>query len=219
MFNRFIFMFLMSLIVHNTTNAQNSILTIKDGDILKLTKVHTPSQKVNIGGALREKGYRFKFNKKIVLERGQYIRVTNMNTGIPNIVISGDDFINTNTNTIKDFILIRYFCGKGKNGFGDFLGSYPWTMLEDTLYIPTNYQLDNTHAFILKTIPGNIILSPVPYDFTTNELVITKNYLIKNNVDIPENGILQFRIEYWEGHTKGQVITDNLIIKYIKEDY
>ena len=217
MFNKFSFILIISLFVQDKTYAQNSIFAINDGDELKITKVHTPSQKVSIGGVLRGQGFRFKSDKKIILSKGQYIRVTNMTTGIPDIVISGDDFTNTNTNTVKGFILTRGACGKGGNGFGEFLEKYPWTMVGDTLYIPTDYQLDSNHAFILKTIPGNIVLTPIPYDFTTNELVITKSYLIRNNVCIPEDGILRFQVEYWKGHTNGKVLTDNFIINYIKE--
>ncbi len=218
MVNRFIFILIMLFFVQGTTYAQNSVLAINDGDILKLTKVHTPNKMVNIGGVPRETGFRFKSDQRIVLKKGQYIRVTNMTTGIPNIVISGDDFINTNTNTIKGFILKKMAGGKGEDGFGVFLENYPWTMIEDTLYIPTDYQLDNSHGFILKTIPGNNVLSPIPYDFTTNELVITKNYLLKNYIDIPKDGVLQFRVEYWESHISSQFITDKLIIQYIKKD-
>lgn len=214
MFCRSLF-FVIVLFLHLSTNAQHSVLAIEDGDVLKLTKVYTPNRQIKIDGKWRKADYCFTIDKRIEFKKGQYIQVLNLNTGIPDITISGDELIRTNTSTIRDYILVKMAGGKGGGGFARFLEKCPWSMVEDTLYIPTKYLLDNRHAFFLKSIPDNIALPPIPYDKTTNELVITKEFLLKNGVNCSDYSNLRFRVEYWEGHTKSEAITDNFVIEYI----
>ena len=195
--------------------SQNSPLHIETDNLLLLTKVATSNQQVKIDGIMRTVGYRFTPDKEICLKEGEYIQVTNLSSGIPDITICGNELIETQTSTIGSFIQKKKAAGKGPGGFGCFLEKYTWYIIEDTLYIPTNYLLDNRHAFILKTIPGNKILSQVPYDYTTNELVLTKDYFTRNDIFLKPNKKYQFRVEYWEGHTKSKAITDRLFIEYI----
>ncbi len=209
------FTLLVMILVTHVAISQNSPLSIKEGDLLLLTKVGTSNQQVKIDGAYRKKGFRFTPEKKIDLKKGEYVKVTNISTGIPDIKICGNDLIQTQSTTISNFIQARKAAGKGANGFGDFLDNYTWYMIEDTLYIPTNYLLDNSHAFFLKTIPGNKMLPAIPYDFTTNELVLTKDFFLYNGFPLSSDNRYQFRVEYWEGHTNSKVITDNLFIEYL----
>ena len=207
---------LLLLFVVQVTIAQNSPLSIKTSDLLLLTKVGTPNQQVKIDGLMRKIGYRFGPDKKIELKKGEYIKVTNLETGIPDIKISGNDLVKTKTSTISDFIRKKTAGSKGTGSFGDFLEAYPWYMIEDTLYIPTDYLLDNRHAFFLKTIPGNEMLPQIPYDSKTNELVLTKDYFVKFcKTKLNPGRVFQFRVEYWEGHEMSEVITDNFFLEYI----
>lgn len=214
-FNKKLLTLFLMILVAQVAISQNSPLSIKEGDLLLLTKVGTSNQKVKIDGAYRTKGFRFTPEKKIELGTGEYIKVTNITTGIPEIKICGNDLIQTQSSTINNFIQARKAADKGANGFGAFLEKYTWYMIEDTLYIPTNYLLDNRHAFFLKTIPGNIMLPQIPYDYTTNELVLTKDYFVRNDIHLTPESIFQFRVEYWEGHHLSEVITDNFYIEYI----
>ena len=212
---RFLLVLITSIVTHIATIAQNSPLFINKGDSLLLTIVGTSNQHVKIDGVWRKKGFRFTPDKELQLNKGEYIKVTNLNTGIPYITISGNDLIQTQSSTISLFIQKRKAAGKGYGEFGAFLELFTWYIVEDTLYIPTNYQLDNRHAFFLKTIPGNEYLSPIPYDYTTNELVLTKDYFIQNGIPLTSGKEFQFRVEYLEGHTKSEAITDNFFIEYI----
>ncbi len=210
-----LFLFLSLLLVSQVALSQNSPLSIEKSDLLLLTKVGTSNQQVKIDGALRTKGFRFTPDKKIELHKGEYIKVTNLNTGVPDIRICGNDLINTQSSTISKYIQVKKASGKGVAEYGKFLERLPWYMVEDTLYIPTKYLLDNHHAFLLKTIHGNKYLSPICYDKKTKELVLTKDYFIKNSIDLTPGNVLQFRVEYWEGHDKSQVLTDNFYLEYI----
>ena len=209
------FLLLTVLLVAQASIAQNSPLSIKESDLLLLTKVCTSNQQVLIDGAFRTKGFRFTSKATIELNKGEYIKVTNLNTGMPDIRISGNDLIITKTSTIGTFIQVKKAGGKGSDNYGNFLERFPWFMAEDTLYIPTQFLLDNHHAFLLKTIHGNKYFSPIPYDKKTNELVLTKDYFIRNGIYLTPGIVLQFRVEYWEDHDKTKVLTDKFYLEYI----
>ena len=195
--------------------AQHSPLTIDESDTLLLTKVCTSNQKVKIDRVFRARGFSFTPEKEIELKEGEYIIVTNLNTGIPDIIICGNDMIATKSSSIRKFILTKIVSVKGFGGFSEFLSNYTWYMVEDTLYIPTKYLLDKRHAFLLKTIPGDDWLSPIPRDTISNELVLTKDYFNKNNFRLEPGKGYQFRVEYWEGHDCKEVITDNFKLEYL----
>ena len=147
------------------------------------------------------------------LSKGEYIKVTNKRTGA-SFYISHKGFKVTGSSSVSSYIRKRYAAGKGKSDFGDILKMYPWQMVNDTLRIPTTMKLDNKHGFILKTIPGNMTLSHVPYDTTTNELVLTKGYFHDNNIQMKEEQDYVFNVEYWVGNTN-EAITNDFVIQYV----
>ena len=215
--HRLLLLFTLSMIPF-LTFSQHSHLSIDQGDTLLITKVGTKTQTVNVNGTPRTKGYCFTSDSRIDLNQGDYIVVTNLSTGIPKITICGDELIETQSSTISQFIQKRMVGHKGSNGFGYFLENITWYLVEDTLYIPTNYLVDNQHGFFLKTIPGNRYLDrAVPYFAKTKELVFTKDYFLRNGIIFTPGHNYQFRVEYWEGHNKSECITDKFFIEYIEK--
>ena len=197
--------------------AQHTSLSIYDGDTLKLVKVATSTNQIKIDGVWRTRGYNFTPDKNIELDKGEYIVVTDLTQGIFNITICGDELIETKASTVERFIHTKGARTKGSNNFGEFLSRFTWYIVEDTLYIPTKYLLDNDHGFLLKPIPGNDFLKcPINFDAQTNELVLTKTYFEDScNFSLTPGCKYQFRVEYWEGHNLRDVITNSFIIKYI----
>lgn len=198
--------------------SQHSSLSINQGDTLLITKVKTNTQTVKINGTPRTKGYCFTIDNRIDLSQDEYIVVTNLSTGTPYITICGNDLIETHSSTISGFIQKRMAGNKGEGGFDSILARYTWYLVEDTLYIPTNYLVDNQHGFFLKTIPGNRYFDrAVPYDAKTKELVFTKDYFQRNGIHFTTGHKYQFRVEYWIGHSESEVITDKFFLDYIEK--
>lgn len=204
--------------------AQNSNLLVNESDTLRLDKIFTSNHKVKIDSVWRSRGYFFRASQKIELNENEYIVFTNLSTGRPQLRVCNKDFDDTIKISIFDVFSARMLATKGIQAPNDPINSYPstnyfdiypWNMIEDTLLIPTKYILDEIHGFILKTIPGNIVLEPVPFDYTTNELVLSKDYFMENGILLEDGKDYQFRLEYWEGNSKTEVITDYFIIHFI----
>jgi len=204
--------------------AQNDIRLVNDSDILRVDKIFTSNHMVKIDSVWRSRGYFFRASQKIELNENEYIEFTNLSTGRPQLRVCNKDFNNKKKISIFDVFSARMLGTKGIQDSNDPINSYPskyyfdiypWNMIEDTLLIPTNYILDEIHGFILKTIPGNKILEPVPFDYTTNELILSKDYFLENGILLEDGKDYQFRLEYWEGDSKSEVITDYFIIHYV----
>lgn len=210
--------FIMSVCSMYILNAQHSPLSIKPTDVLRITSVGTPSKTIWIDGEYRTAKYRFKSTAKIKFRKNEYLNVTNCSTGDFDIRISGNEIIDAKASTIHDFILTR-IAGqpKGRESFRRLIENYTWYIVQDTLYIPTDYILDKSHFFIMKPIPGDVSF-PIPYDYTTNELCITRDYLLKRGVDMYNKRKYLFRIEYVNGSNVNEFISDNFVIEYIPID-
>lgn len=214
--HRLLLLFTLSIIPF-VAFSQHSSLFFNHGDTLKITEVKTNTQKVIIDGTPRTIGYCFTIDSNIDLKKGDYIIVDNLSTGFIDITICGDELIETQSSTLFEYIQKRTAGHKGENGFGGILGGYTWYIVEDTLYIPTQYLLDNRHGFFLKTITENRYLRAVPYDARTKELVFTKDYFLSNGIHFTTGQKIQFRVEYWEGHHKSECITDKFFLEYIEK--
>lgn len=189
-------------------------IDIRDNDSLRIEFVGTKSHKVIVDNKIKcSKGSVFLANQHLKLSKGEYIKVTNKRTGA-SFYLSAKGFKLTGTSSASTFIRKRYAAGKGVSNFGEMLQLYPWQMVNDTLRIPTTMKLDNKHGFILKTIPGNKALSPIPYDIETNELVLSKNYFLDNGIQMKKGNDYTFHVEYWTGD-ENKAITDRFIIQYI----
>ncbi len=199
--------------------SQHTSLYFNHGDTLKIIEVKTNTQTVTIDGAPRTIGYCFTIDSNIDLNKGDYIIVDNLSTGCIDITICGDELAVTRSSRLSTYIQKRMAGNKGYfDGFGSFLEEYSWFIVEDTLYIPTDYFLDNQHGFFLKTITENRYLKrAVPFDTKTNELVFTKDYFLENGIHFTPGQKYQFRVEYWEGHNKSEFITDKFFLEYIEK--
>lgn len=213
---RFLFLLIM-FVSAQVAVAQHTSLSIYDGDTLKLIKVGTSTKQIKIDGVWRTRGYNFTPDKSIELDKGEYIVVTDLTQGIFNITICGNELIETNASTVERFIHTKGARTKGSDGFGKFLSSFTWYIVEDTLYIPTKYLLDNDHGFLLKPIPGNDFLKcPINFDPPTNELVLTKTYFEDScNFPLTPGLKYQFRVEYWNKDEFVEFITDKFFVEYI----
>lgn len=215
MSKKIIITLILSIFTTSVLIAQNSLLSIKPTDELRITSVGTPSKTIWIDGEYRIAKYRFKSTAKIKFNKDEYLVVTNCTSGQFGITISGNQLIDTKSSTINDFIKTR-IAGqpKGRKGFAKFLEGVIWSMIEDTLYVSTSFLLDDNHFFIFTPIPGDRAYS-VPYDYNTNELCITKDYLLQIGVDIYNNRRQLFRMEYVNGGNNREFISDNFEIEYI----
>lgn len=189
-------------------------IDIRDNDSLRIEFVGTKSHRVIVDNKIKcSKGSVFLANQHLKLSKGEYLKVTNKRTGA-SFYISHKDFKLTGTSSASTYIKKRYAAGKGKSDFGSILQSYPWQMVNDSLIIPTSMKLDNKHGFILKTIPGNMKLSPIPFDPETNELVLTKRYFLDNNIQLKKGRDYTFHVEYW-ADDENRAITNCFVIQYI----
>lgn len=219
--------------------AQHSILQTKDSDLLRIDGIYAPNSnnQIKIGGQLRsmksnQQNRIFSSKDKIDTAAlktkngdGGYIEYTNLRTRQGQLRICWGDFVSTKTSTIHDFIVNKKSAGtKGRGNkiqeYGDFIGRYPWYMIEDTLYIPTNLTLDDNHGFSMELLFSNIELMGVPADITTGELVITKDFIEKDSIGNDTGIKLEsgqeygFVLNYWYRNKKTE-ITKSFFIRYI----
>lgn len=206
-------LFLLALWISFGFRNHNTHIDIRDNDSLRIELVGTKSHIIMINGISYYKGSVILANQDLKLSKGEYLKVTNKRTGA-SFYISHKDFKLTGTSSASTYIKKRYAAGKGKSDFGAILRSYPWQMVNDTLRIPTTMKLDKKHGFILRTIPGDIALSPIPYDPETNELILTKDYFLDNNIRIKKGQDYTFHVEYW-ADDENRAITDGFVIQYI----
>lgn len=208
-----IFSLLMIACLCISLSRRQSCIDIKEGDYLRIEFIGTSSKEVLINSVNRSIGFEFPAIHKVTLKNGEYIKVRNKRTGAP-FYICNDDFEKTHTNTAYAFILERYPRGKGGiSNFTNTLEIYPWHMINDTIIIYCSMTLDENHGIILRTIPGDIELTPVPFLPETNELVFSKHFFIENNIIIDDGNDHVFHVEYWDSD-KPHAITDKFIIKY-----
>lgn len=208
-----VFFYIIAIFCFGKTHSSNIVIDIKDTDTLWLEHVGTKTGIVTIDGMKLSQGCEFIANKFVDLKNNDYIIVINKRTG-DELEISAKGLESTNKKTVSSFIRTRCGVEKGISDFGELLESFPWQMINDTINIPTAMILDDSHYFILKTIPGNIDIKRIPYNPETNELVLTKTFFQENNIDLIEDIDFTFYMEYCDD--EGRIaVTDKFIIQYI----
>lgn len=208
-------LFLLSICFILWSAKKYSVIDISKNDELRIEYVGTKTETVTINGIERKKRDVFKANAKIHLGEREYIKVTHKKSGAL-IFISGKGLRLSGKNSVVSFIHKRYARGKGFSDFTKTIESFPWQMTSDTILISSPFTLDKEHYFILKTVPGNKRLSPVPYYSPTNELVISNQYLQKNGIFLEEGHEYGFHIEYIDlVNNVSEAVSDNFIFEYI----
>ncbi len=196
--------------------AGNSSINIADNDELRIDYVGSKSHKVKIDNVYREKGYCFRAKAKIELADKEYLKVTLLKTQSL-LYICGKGLRLTKTNSISGYVGKRSAHGKGSpyDEFKGSLESYPWQMISDTILITSPFVLDRNHYFIFTHISDNKRLTPVPYYPHTNELVLSKEYFQRNQMEIKEGKEYCFRVDYYIQGKCEKTITENFKFEYL----
>lgn len=213
--------------------AQHSILKTNDSDLLRIDGIYAPgsNNQIKIDGKWRsmksnQKDRIITPNSKIELKGNEYIVFTNLRTGQGQQRICGADFESTNTSTIAHFVQRKNAGTKGGNNidnYRDFIERYSWYMIEDTLYIPTHFMLDDNHGFSMQLLFSDIVLMGVPVDTTTSELVITKDFIEKDSmgndtgIKLEPDKEYAFGLFYYNYENKIKV-ADRLVVRCISQN-
>lgn len=198
-----------------------SSFDIKDSDTLVIEAVGTRTGYVKIGENKENcaKGSTFRATDKVFLDSDEYLKVRNLRTRRV-IEICYESFLKKNLPSGSSFIKLKMAASKSSNDFSSYISTFsPWYLIEDTVRIECTYKLNTTDCgFILRTIPGDKELTPVPFDTETNELILTSDYFFERNRILPEEiNSLLFRMEYWNNGKVTPIASD---LKFIfKQHY
>lgn len=190
------------------------ILNVKESDVCTIEYVNTDTREIKVGnGEIKTKGQCFYAGQTIHWQSKEHsLKVRNMRTG-EILRFCAKEFNDEISNVASWYIKKNQTYVKGTATMHSIL-SNTFYMIDDTIRIKSNLLMDNNHGYIIKTIPDNneIIL---PYDEETNEIVISRYFLKKHNINIQECPI-KLHIEYWK-YDNSQALTDNMKIEYVPE--
>lgn len=197
-------------------------------DTLKIQLVGTKTGKISIGGNIKQKGDYYIANQEINwTDDKQYIKVRNISYKNRPFAFCKKDFKDFKTNdTYSWYFKKNYLSTKGladaeKTVFENMTSlrvidgvencSCPHYMIEDTVRIKCWEPLDNQHGFIATTLPNGSEFH-VPYIKTTNEIIITNQYLKSKGVNIGHS--LKLYIKYYH-KSDSKATIENVIIQYL----